>query len=264
MTAYETTLISLPPGEILIAGSGCEPNGHSSSPHRHPEGQILGSLRGLLSVGTDRGVWIVPAIHAVWFPPHHMHWVRSHGPMEGWTVYVAEDACGPLPQKPCTIRTSGLLREAVLRAATWLPGPRSIADDRVAQVILDEIGGLPIDPFGLPLPDDPRLLRVAQALIENPSAAHGIAHWATLACVSERTLSRRFVEETGFNFTSWRQRARLLRSLEMLAQGQSVTTIALDLGYSTASAFIALFHRVFGETPALYRAKLFEVNQASF
>jgi AraC-like DNA-binding protein len=74
--------------------------------------------------------------------------------------------------------------------------------------------------------------------------------------VSSRTLSRRFVQETGFSFTAWRQRARLLRSLELLAADQAVNAIALDLGYATASAFIGLFRRVFGETPAAYRQRL--------
>ena len=68
------------------------------------------------------------------------------------------------------------------------------------------------------------------------------------------------MEETGFNFTTWRQRARLLRSLEMLVSGQKVTTIALDLGYATASAYIALFHRTFGESPASYRNKRTKVD----
>ena len=42
----------------------------------------------------------------------------------------------------------------------------------------------------------------------------------------------------------------------MLAAGQPVATIALDLGYATASAFISLFRRVFNETPAMYRQRL--------
>lgn len=123
-------------------------------------------------------------------------------------------------------------------------------------VIFDEIGGLPVESFGLSLPHDPRILRVAQLLLDSPADARGFEAWAALAGVSERTLGRRFFEETGFSFTNWRQRARLLRSLEMLANGEPVTTIAIDLGYSTASAFIALFKRVFGETPASYRSKL--------
>jgi len=254
MTDHRPTAVSLPPGDILVAAKGREPAGHGSPPHRHPEGQLLGPLKGLISVGTDRGVWVVPAIHAVWLPPHHVHWARSHGPMDAWTVYVAEGACGTLPGEPRAIRTSGLLREAVLRATTWEPGSRSDAQARVVAVILDEIGGAPVEAFGLPLPRDPRLLRVAQALLDDPADWRDIGAWAALASVSERTFSRRFVAETGFSFTVWRQRARLLRALEMLADGQAVTTIALDLGYATARAFIALFRRTFGEPPAAYRA----------
>jgi len=47
-------------------------------------------------------------------------------------------------------------------------------------------------------------------------------------------------------------RARLLRGLELLAEGQSVTTVALELGYCNISAFIALFKRTFGVTPTRY------------
>jgi AraC-like DNA-binding protein len=83
-----------------------------------------------------------------------------------------------------------------------------------------------------------------------------LERWAPWASVSTRTLSRRFVSETGFNFTAWRQRARLMRSLEMLAAGAPVTAVALDLGYSTSSAFIGLFKRTFGETPSAYRQRL--------
>lgn len=47
-----------------------------------------------------------------------------------------------------------------------------------------------------------------------------------------------------------------MRSLEMLAANLPINTIALDLGYATASAFITLFKRHFGETPAAYRQRL--------
>jgi AraC-like DNA-binding protein len=261
MTPDGSTYIPIIPGKVLVAGRGQDPEGREFEPHRHPEGQLIGSLKGLLSIGTDANVWVVPAIHAVWLPPHQTHSVRSHGPMDGWTVYVTEEACRGLSRTPCTIRTSGLLREAVLRAATWAAGPMSAVDHRIASVILDEIGGLPVEPFSLSLPRDPRMLRVAQALMADPADARGIADWAALASASERTLSRHFVEETGFNFTDWRQRARLLRSLEMLANGQPVTTIALDLGYATASAFIAMFRRLLGETPKSYRTKLLAMDR---
>lgn len=243
-------------GPVIIVAAGSQASEISSVAHQHARGQLFGSMRGLLSVGVEDGVWIVPAIHAVWLPPHHIHSARSHGPFSGWSVYVAERSCDDLPIRPCTIRTSGLLREAVLRASTWQPGPLDAPSARVAEVILDEIRSLPVQALGLPLPRDLRLQRIARALVEDPSVERDLEQWANWASVSSRTLSRRFVSETGFHFTAWRQQARLMRSLEMLAAGQSVTTIALDLGYSTASAFIRLFREHFGETPSAYRVQL--------
>ena len=249
-------VIATSDGPVVIAVAGSQDSERVSAPHQHARGQLLGSMRGLLSVGVEDGVWIVPAIHAVWLPPHHVHSVRSHGPFEGWGAYVAEAACHDLPKRPCTIRTSGLLREAVLRAARWPEGPLDASSAHVAAVILDEIRSLPVEPFGLPLPRDPRLVRIARALIEDPADERDLESWADWAAVSSRTLSRRFVTETGFTFTGWRQRARLMRSLEMLAADVPVTTVALDLGYSTASAFISLFRRTFGDTPSVYRQRL--------
>ncbi|MGE8488865.1 MAG: helix-turn-helix domain-containing protein, partial [Paraburkholderia nemoris] len=76
--------------------------------------------------------------------------------------------------------------------------------------------------------------------------------WAAWAGVAPRTLSRRFVAETGLTFAQWRQQARLLRALELVADGLPVTTIALELGYDNVSAFIDMFRRVMGTTPGRY------------
>ena len=67
-----------------------------------------------------------------------------------------------------------------------------------------------------------------------------------------RTLERVFERETKLPFGAWRQQARLLRALEALASGEPVTTVALDLGYETPSAFIAMFRRAFGVSPSRY------------
>jgi AraC-like DNA-binding protein len=247
---------SAPDGPTVIVAVGRQEAEFASARHSHARGQLCGSMRGLLSLDIEDGVWIVPAIHAVWLPPHYPHGGRSHGPFHGWSAYVAPAACQDLPERPCMIRTSGLLKEAVLRVSTWPAGEWDQRNSNVAAVILDEIRSLPIEPLGLPLPKDTRLQRIAQAIISDPTDERDLEQWAAWAAVSSRTLSRRFVTETGFNFTVWRQRARLMRSLEMLADDVPVQAVALDLGYSTASAFITLFKRTFGETPANYRRYL--------
>jgi len=239
-------------GPRLVARAGIEPAGRVTPPHRHPEGQLFGATRGVLTVGTDAGLWVVPASHAVWVPPQHRHSLRSHGAFDGSSVYVSEGACADLPAQACAIRCTGLLRKAVARAASWDGDTLDIARQRIADLILDEIRAAPPEPPGLPLPTDARLLRIARALLDDLADPRGLEAWATFGALSARTLSRRFAAETGFTFADWRQRARLMRAVQLLAEGASVTTIALDLGYDNVSAFIAMFRRHHGVTPARF------------
>lgn len=220
--------------------------------HHHARGQLLGAERGLLTVDAGSSRWVVPATHAVWIPPGISHGLTSHGPYSGWSVYIAAAACTLLPNKPCTLAMSGLLREAVTRAAGFEAMTLTPSQERLAGVIIDEIGALPEVDLGLPMPQDPRLIRIAHALTARPDDGRRLEAWAAWAGISPRTLSRRFRAETGCSFSEWRQRVRLLRALELLAAGKPVTAIALDLGYDNVSAFIALFSRVFGTTPGRY------------
>jgi len=120
-------------------------------------------------------------------------------------------------------------------------------------VILDQIRTQPVVPLlGLPLPADRRLLRIAQALIDCPADPRDLADWAKEVGISTRTLVRLFPAQTGMTFREWRQQRRLLRALELLATGVSVTNVALEVGYENTSAFIAMFRRCLGTTPTRY------------
>ncbi|RCV90275.1 helix-turn-helix domain-containing protein [Billgrantia montanilacus] len=53
-------------------------------------------------------------------------------------------------------------------------------------------------------------------------------------------------------FAAWRQQARLLAALPMLAAGRSVTVVSQEVGYESPSAFIAAFRRSLGASPGRY------------
>ena len=53
-------------------------------------------------------------------------------------------------------------------------------------------------------------------------------------------------------FGLWRQRALLLRALELLAEGGTVTGAANAVGYESTSAFVFAFRRALGTTPGRY------------
>lgn len=223
-----------------------------TAPHSHAPGQLIGSFSGLLSVTGPDGSWVVPATHAIWMPPHFSHALRSHGPFRGWSVYVAEGACTRLSYNSLTVRVNGLLRELVHRAASWQSIPETEAEHRLADVLLDEVAASRVEPLGLPHPQNLGLRHITELILADLANDDPLEHWADQCGLSPRTLARRFIAETGFGFCEWRQRARALRAIELLAEGLAVTTVAIDLGYHNVSAFIAMFKRTMGVTPGSY------------
>jgi AraC-like DNA-binding protein len=104
-------------------------------------------------------------------------------------------------------------------------------------------------PLALPLPADEQALTLARHVLAQPFNSASVDELAQHHGVARRTLERRFRDETGMSFGMWRQKARLLDSIRLLAEGKSVTDAALDSGYSSVSAFIAAFKSTFGYTP---------------
>ena len=88
--------------------------------------------------------------------------------------------------------------------------------------------------------------------MNNPADSRTLDDWADYTGASKRTINRLFAQQTGMSFQSWRQQLKLQRSLELLAVGESVTRVALELGYESSSAFIAMFKRCLGTTPTQY------------
>ena len=67
-----------------------------------------------------------------------------------------------------------------------------------------------------------------------------------------RTFHRLFLRETGMRYGHWRQQARLLLALESLARGDKVIDVALEHGYSSQSAFAAMFKKHFNISPSRF------------
>ena len=118
---------------------------------------------------------------------------------------------------------------------------------------VDQLQQAPVHECYLPYASSPGLLAILETLQAEPGNNQPLAHWALQVHVSERTLARQFVRELGMSFGEWRQRLRYLAAIEALETSRSVQEIAFDLGYSSGSAFIAMFARQAGCTPEQYR-----------
>ncbi|WP_320042068.1 helix-turn-helix domain-containing protein [uncultured Desulfobacter sp.] len=53
-------------------------------------------------------------------------------------------------------------------------------------------------------------------------------------------------------FRQWRQQARLIEALKLLAKGTPVKEVAFDVGYESVSAVIYMFKKSLGSTPGKF------------
>jgi AraC-like DNA-binding protein len=219
-------------------------------------GQLLFASRGMLTVHTDAGLWVVPVHQAVWVPAGVRHSVEVAGGVAMRSLHLRPPVRARLPETCRVVEVSPLLREILRRAMRLRTLDRRVAEERhLMDILLDEITVLPLMPLDLPMPRDPRGVRAAACIREEPAARHTLAEVARASAASARTLERLFRNETGLPFGVWRQRARLLRALQLLAEGEAVAGVASAVGYESASAFVAAFRRALGTTPGRYFKK---------
>lgn len=229
-------------------------DGTHVAPHVHPWGQFIYAARGVMRVRSDGMLWTVPPSRAIWAPAGIEHEIWAKGDFTMRTLYLAPVLAAALPRVSVALDVSPLLRELVLHAvARGMLDDADVAQARLAGVIADRIGEAPALPLSLPLPRDPRAVRLADRLRDDPACDVELADLARAAGASVRTIQRLFLAETGLRFAQWRQRLRLLHGASLLGAGASVTQAGLDAGYAGTSAFIAAFRRQFGATPARMR-----------
>lgn len=225
--------------------------------HSHSWPQLVFATHGVLTVTTREhsgdGAWVVPTHRAAWIPDGVAHWLEATGKVQMRTVYLRPDLATHLPKVCCVMAVSPLLRELILCAIARGMLHDTVPEEwRLTQVLVDQLTHTPEIALDLRRPFDPRACRVADAVIANLSGHHTLAQLARDSGASARTIERLFRDQTGISFGRWRQRARLLEALRLLASGHSVTTTALAVGYDSTSAFVVTFKRTMGTTPGTH------------
>jgi len=99
---------------------------------------------------------------------------------------------------------------------------------------------------------DRRLRVIIDLLRQTPASSHTLDDLAFFANTSPRTLALLFVTETGMTFGRWRDPLRVVTAVDLLARGVSITRVALELGYASATSFTMLFTRRLGVPPRRY------------
>jgi AraC-like DNA-binding protein/quercetin dioxygenase-like cupin family protein len=223
--------------------------------HAHDWHQLIYASEGVMWVQTAQGDWVVPPNRAVWVPAGVEHSIEMTGSVFVQTVYLMSTLYGDLPDRCCAVNVSPFLRELIRHVVTLgMLDENDPPRARLLGVLLDQLSALPAIPLQLPWPVDERARRAATWVRSHPAEAEVTRVVAKRFGLSMRTLERLFQRETGLTFGKWRQQLRLLQALRLLAAGRPVTEVALDVGYESPSAFIAMFKRTLGVTPYRYFA----------
>ncbi|QOZ84273.1 MULTISPECIES: AraC family transcriptional regulator [Chromobacterium] len=232
------------------------------SPHSHPWGQLncisLGVIElSLIEPGQAERALAAPAEFLIWVPAGIRHSASVRQAMRYTSVYVGAEQAAGLPAHPCLIPQTPLLRALLddfcQRGVTSIQDPW---DRRQAELLLARLSQAGHQDSYLPDSRHRQLAPILAAIRDNPADAATLAQWAQRVHGTERTLARHFQRELGMSFVQWRNRVRLLRALAWLREGRPVQDIAADLGYGTASAFIAMFNKQLGYSPERYRRLL--------
>lgn len=222
---------------------------HDSGWHQHGRGQLLFAFAGSIRIMMAGATLVLPPIRVVWIPSGTPHRVTIRSEVEYRSIYLDGARINePFPEL-AIVAMSPLLREVFERISVmpfttdWSQG----AACNLLAVCLDELRSAQQEPMLLPVPSDPRLARLD--IEELPPELESLSHHIGL---TTRTISRIFRRETGMSYQAWRQSWRLLRAVDLLASGSSVTAAASDLGFASDSAFIAFFRQMTGKTPKRY------------
>lgn len=243
------------PRPVSAVGMELVTEGFEQPPHQHRKAQLILAVRGLITCEVAHGLWMVPRQCALWIPGDMEHSVRFAGDLELYVLFVDPELARNLPADCSTFSTGPLLRELLI-AVSRVPPLYDVdgADGRLIQTMLDQLERAPTGSLHLPMPADPRLRTIAKTLSSDPANRTTIGEWARIVAMSERSLFRLIMSQTGMSFGRWRQQFQVMFAIERLTEGASVQTVSFDLGYESASAFITMFKKVMGQPPGQFLA----------
>lgn len=220
--------------------------------HRHRRGQLVIARRGFVTCLVERGVWVVPHGCGVWIPGGMLHSNRVADDGEIALLFV-EPGAARMPDTCCTFAIPPLIRELIAYlAARPHDYEADSAPGRVAGVLLEQLGSMPVEHLHVPMPPKRQLRKIASALVKDPANRATVGEWARQVALGERTLARLVLAETGMTFGRWRRQLHIVTAIQKLSAGMPVQRVAAELGYESVNAFITMFKNALGRTPGHY------------
>ena len=207
-------------------------------------------------VGTPNRVLLLSPAMAVWIPPDTDHWMRYGSNNVMIYVDVNREESTELGGECRVVAMTPLLGALFMATMPEGTGARHNHHNDALHVLLRyELLTARDVPLSLAMPQDHRVRKLTQSALDSPGEVRSVQDWLAKAPASRKTVERIFISETGMPPSRWLRHVRILHAISLLAAGQKVTSVALDMGYASSSAFSYMFRQTLGESPIEFLGK---------
>ncbi|WP_413722593.1 AraC family transcriptional regulator [Sodalis sp. RH23] len=222
-------------------------------PHQHPEAQLIFSPKGIIICEVKKSIYLIPPQCAIWIPTNTVHSTRGAGNTSCYCLFIDTTKIKGLPEECATLSVHPLLRELIFFASNFNgKSTLSESEKKIIDVLVDQLKATTKLEVSLPMPSESRLYSVTNELIKSPNNSLKLHEWALRVNMSERSFTRLVQHELGMSFGRWKQQLHIVIALQRISEGDSITAIALDLGYENASSFVTMFKKILGKPPLSY------------
>lgn len=236
---------------VEVVGLSTALSNHDSGAHSHRRAQLLYARHGCIRITLAGQLCLLPPGRAAWIPAATVHRAVMTNIVDYRSIYFRADVAESMPSDVRVLNISPLLC-AVLEAIAMAEFDQSWTTGRYSHLLglsVDEICSATCEPTLLPLPSDRRLARLIEKPHQLPPELKVLEREIG---ASGKTITRLFQKQTGMSYQQWRQQWRVVRAVELLATGHSISTIAAELEFSSDSVFISFFKKIMGKTPRCY------------
>lgn len=227
---------------------------HDSGYHIHNSHlQILYAPSGCMTlIAEDRQV-ILPPRKLLLIPAGVKHRVTFRNVVAYRSIYIRSEEIKSLSTDLTVLSVNSLLQQLIERIAWWdWTTSYSVEQEHILTVFWDELTIAKKGNYELKIPTDYRLIDKVKSFVFEKEMPPFLKDLSKEVGASEKTISRIFQKETGMSYQDWRLQWNLVRAIELLAEKLTISEIAIELRFSSDSAFIEFFKKHTGVTPNKY------------
>ncbi|MEO1668566.1 MAG: AraC family transcriptional regulator [Chloroflexota bacterium] len=220
---------------------------------------LLYGISGLFQLDTEEATWRLPPSRAAWIPAGSLVTASTIKSVRCISILLTTDFAAS-PTAGCQIFSATLLiREMIKHSLRWSGDrePGDLSADRFFLTLMDlcheqmQVSNL----FTIPKAKSDEVEEILQFISDNLSADLNLEDAAKLVSVSPRTLRRHLQAEIHMTWGQYLKQSRMLKAMDYLAKGMTVTETALEVGYGNISAFSTAFSSFTDLTPTQYRSQ---------